>query len=223
MDVKQLEPALIAEPLGHRARPFDVAEQDRHGAVGRGVATEVGPLALHRRGDGVDRCRKSPRLDALGSELQRERLRHEALHAEGVGGVEGATEQAERLLPVARVTAGEQRAGIVVLGVSHPGPRPDPRVHFERGLEVPRGLLPAGHRAGEETEGAVERARTDRGDAVHRAARGVGKQQLVQLCCAVGIAEVGAGVGEEYELGDPLEVPWQRGEVVVREPAGGAG
>ena len=65
---QHLEPALVAEPLGEDRRVLDVAEEDRHGAVGRGVGAQVGPLGLDRGDHVVDRGGDVDPGQALGLE-----------------------------------------------------------------------------------------------------------------------------------------------------------
>ena len=63
------DPSLIAQPFGHLRRALDVGEDDRDGAVGRGVLAQVGPFHAYDRRHGVDGCFDGRRIDALGGHL----------------------------------------------------------------------------------------------------------------------------------------------------------
>ena len=110
MGAQDLEPALVAEPLGDQGRVLDVGEQDRHLPVGRRVGGDVGPLAGDLVDHEVDRGADVERAEALGLEPGGERLLDQADHAELLRRLERRGEQAERALALAPLEQQARRA-----------------------------------------------------------------------------------------------------------------
>ena len=85
---QHLEPAAVAEPLGHLGGALDVAEEHRHRPVGSGGAGQVGALVLDRLRHRVDRGADVSGVDPLELQPQRERALHHVPHPDLLGGLE---------------------------------------------------------------------------------------------------------------------------------------
>ena len=176
MGAEHLLRAEVAQTLGHRGVALDVGEENGNRAVGGGVRGEIGTLALRHRSDGVDRGLDGGLLDALSAEFQAERLVRHGFHREALRGVEPLIHELEHFLPIARLAAREQHAGVMELRAHERDGRARRRVHHERGLEMPLGINPPGHRRGEEAELLRDRARAGPGVADDHVAARIGQQ-----------------------------------------------
>ncbi len=145
---EQLQPAPVAQALGHLGGALDVGEEDGDGAVGGGVLAQVGLVDVDGRGDGVDGRFGDGGVDALGLELEGQSLLDQGLHPQLLGGVQCLAKQVQRLLAVAGLAAGQEHFGVIVLSMGDRGPGPHPGVHLQGVLEMLLRFLPAPHGGG---------------------------------------------------------------------------
>ncbi len=109
-------------------------------------------------------------------------------HAQVAGSVYGPAEKRVCLLSVARLTARQEHARVVVLCVRDPRPGTHVCIHSQRVLEMPLRVLPPLHRGGEEAQVARRGAVAGDPDANNDVSPAVRKKDLVQGVGAAGIA-----------------------------------
>lgn len=66
---QHLQPPLVAEALGHLRRALDIAEENRHCAVGGGVPAQIGMLVLHAGGDDIEAAQQYELVQAFTPQL----------------------------------------------------------------------------------------------------------------------------------------------------------
>ena len=192
MGAQHLEPALVAEPLGHQRRVLDVAEQDRHRAVRRGVARGGRGAPARPRDHVVDRGGDVDAGEALGLEPQRERALDQAPACRAPAPASRqcrAARSARSRSPAAPRSSSDPARSSAVWARN--GRSPIRSRHLDRVLELGARASSGARGRASEAEEAGDRARSRRRRGRRRRQAVVGLEQLVESSRALGVAERG--------------------------------